>query len=105
MFGTEAYALEELNAEIASSFLCADLGLEEVAHDFEATPDATLNHAAYVQNWIQVLEKTPETLFKAISTAQKIEEHCLKVANIDPEKIREAESEPDIEEDDDIEVG
>ena len=105
MFGTEAYALEELNAEIASSFLCADLGLEEVAHDFEATPDATLNHAAYVQNWIQVLEKTPETLFKAISSAQKIEEHCLKVANIDLEKIRDAESEPDIEEDDDIEVG
>lgn len=105
-FGTEEYALEELNAEIASSFLCADLGLEEVIHEFESAPGAALNHAAYIQNWIQVLENNPEALFKAISTAQKIEEHCLKVANIDPEKIRGTESEPESElEEDDIEVG
>ncbi|MCR4777196.1 MAG: ssDNA-binding domain-containing protein [Saccharofermentans sp.] len=104
-FGSEAYALEELNAEIASSFLCADLGLEEVAHEFEETPGAALNHAAYVQNWIQVLENNPEALFKAISTAQKIEEYCFKVANIDPEKIRGTDPEEEPEVEDDIEVG
>ena len=105
-FGSKEYALEELNAEIASSFLCADLELEEVVHEHEDMPGAAMNHAAYVQNWIQVLENEPEALFKAISTAQKIEEHCLKVANIEPEKIRSMESEPEPElEEDDIEVG
>lgn len=89
-FGSPEYALEELNAEIASSFLCADLGLETVDHEYE---DAALNHAAYIQNWIQVLENNPEKLFEAINNAQKIEEYVLKIADIDLSKLQE----PDVE--------
>ena len=99
LFGSEAYALEELNAEIASSFLCADLGLEEVVHEFEETPGASLNHAAYVQNWIQVLENNPEKLFDAIATAQDIENYILKEANIDLDKLNEPDKAADIGED------
>lgn len=97
MFGTEEYALEELNAEIASSFLCADLYLEEVIHEFEETPDSSLNHAAYVQNWIHVLENNPEKLFEAITTAQEIENYILKEANIDLDKINNPETATDLD--------
>ena len=103
-FGSEAYALEELNAEIASSFLCADLGLEEVVHEFEEAPDASLNHAAYVQNWIQVLENSPEKLFDAISTAQEIETYILKEANIDLDKINNPDTEVNEDKDEDEEI-
>lgn len=109
MFGSEAYALEELNAEIASSFLCADLKLEETIPEFEELPDASLNHAAYVQNWIQVLENNPEKLFEAITTAQGIEDYILKEANIDIEKLNELENAAEIsseecEEDEEIDL-
>lgn len=104
MFGTQAYALEELNAEIASSFLCADLKIEEVEHEFEDTPENVMNHAAYVQSWIQVLENNPEKLFTAINTAQAIEEYILKSANIDLDKLNEQNKdvEDDIEEESDV---
>lgn len=65
VFGSTNYAKEELRAEIASSFITAELGLE--------ISDENMNrHKAYIQSWISVLEKNPNELFKAIQDADLI---------------------------------
>jgi antirestriction protein ArdC len=61
-FGTADYAREELRAEIASLMIGSELN---IGHDFG-------QHAAYVDNWIEVLEKEPNEILKASADAQKI---------------------------------
>src|SRR5690606_34161065 len=46
-FGDEAYAMEELVAELGSAFLCADIGI---------SPQPRPDHAAYVDHWLKVLK-------------------------------------------------
>lgn len=59
-FGENAYAMEELVAELGSAFLCADLGITN-----SPRPD----HAAYVGNWIRVLDSDPRAIFLASARA------------------------------------
>jgi len=59
-FGENAYAMEELVAELGAAFLCADLGVTN-----SPRPD----HAAYVGNWIRVLGSYPRALFLASARA------------------------------------
>jgi antirestriction protein ArdC len=61
-FGSPEYAREELRAEIASLMIGSELN---IGHDFG-------QHAAYVDNWIEVLEKEPNEIYKASADAQKI---------------------------------
>lgn len=65
--GTIPYAKEELKAEIGSSFLCADLGIE-------IDKDIVNRCKSYVQSWISLIEDKPNELFKAIHDAEKITE-------------------------------
>ncbi len=58
----EAYALEELIAELGSAFLCADLNVTN-----EPRPD----HAAYVQTWLRQIKENPLSLFVAASKAER----------------------------------
>lgn len=60
-FGSEAYAAEELVAELCAAFVCADLGLA-----VEPRPD----HAAYIASWLKVLREDPRAIFTAASKAQ-----------------------------------
>ncbi|TIS34102.1 zincin-like metallopeptidase domain-containing protein [Mesorhizobium sp.] len=60
-FGNEAYAMEELVAELAASFLCADLG---VAHDPRD------NTAAYLASWLAVLKNEKRAIITAAAKAQ-----------------------------------
>ena len=60
-FGEEAYAAEELIAELGAAFLCADLALAS-----EPRPD----HAAYVQTWLKVLRGDKRAIFTAAAKAQ-----------------------------------
>lgn len=60
-WGTEAYAAEELRAEICSACLCAELGI--------ATPMD--NHAAYVGSWLKLREDKFE-IFRAAKDARKM---------------------------------
>ena len=60
-FGSEAYAAEELVAELGAAFICAQLGLST-----EPRPD----HAAYVASWLQVLKNDKRAIFTAASKAQ-----------------------------------
>jgi antirestriction protein ArdC len=61
-WGDEGYAREELVAELASAFLCADLGL---------TPEVREDHAAYIGSWLKVLQNDKRAIFSAASHAQK----------------------------------
>lgn len=61
-FGTEAYAYEELIAEIGSVFLCLNLGIEDTPRD---------DHAKYVKGWLKVIKSNPKALYSAFSQAQK----------------------------------
>jgi antirestriction protein ArdC len=60
-FGDEAYAFEELVAELGAAFLCADLGLSN-----EPRPD----HAAYIASWLRALKHDKRAIFTAASKAQ-----------------------------------
>ena len=64
-FGSEAYAKEELRAEIASMLLGAELS---IGHD-------PSQHTAYIKSWIQVLEDEPLEIFRASADAEKIVNH------------------------------
>ena len=62
LFGTPAYAREELRAEIASYMLSSDIG---ISHD-------PSNHASYIASWIAVLDQDKTEIFKASNDAEKI---------------------------------
>jgi len=64
-FGSEAYAREELRAEIASLMLGEQLG---IGHE----PG---QHVAYVASWIRVLENDPRAIFRAATDAERITQH------------------------------
>jgi antirestriction protein ArdC len=61
-FGDEAYAMEELVAELGAAFLCADLGIAD-------TPRA--DHAQYLDNWLRVLKADKKAIFTAASKASQ----------------------------------
>jgi len=60
-FGEEAYAAEELVAELGAAFLCADLAL---------APEPRPDHAAYVASWLKVLRGDKRAIFTAAAKAQ-----------------------------------
>lgn len=61
-WGDEAYAREELVAELGAAFLCADLRL---------TPEAGTDHAAYIRSWLKVLKNDKRAIFAAAAHAQR----------------------------------
>jgi antirestriction protein ArdC len=61
-FGDDAYAAEELIAELGAAFLCADLGI---------TPEVRDDHAAYISHWLKVLKSDRRAIFTAASHAQR----------------------------------
>jgi len=70
-FGDEAYAFEELVAELGAAFMCAGFGISN-----EPRPD----HAAYVSSWLQVLREDPQAIFTAASKAQEAFEYLAHLA-------------------------
>ena len=66
-FGNEAYAREELRAEIASLLVGQEL---KIGHD-------PTQHAAYVQDWIRVLTDSPFEIHMAAADAEKIFNYLL----------------------------
>ena len=59
-FGTQAYAAEELVAELGAAFLCAYLGIE-----------GKLRHAEYIAHWIALLKDDARAIFTASSQASR----------------------------------
>ena len=62
LFGDNAYAAEELIAEMGSAFLCTDLGI---------TPDVREDHAQYLGHWLAVLKNDNRAIFTAAAQAQR----------------------------------
>ena len=58
--GVEAYAFEELVAEIGAAFLCAQCGL-----------DGVVEHASYIATWLDALRRDKRLIFVAAGAAQK----------------------------------
>ena len=76
------YAKEELVAEISSSFLMKNIGLNVKAEHYD-------NHKAYIQSWISILEDKPSELFKAINESNKVVDYIEeKVKEMNMEMIR-----------------
>lgn len=65
-FGDDAYAVEELVAEIGAAFVCADLGI---------APEERSDHAAYLATWLKVLKADKRAIFSAAAHAQRAADH------------------------------
>lgn len=59
-FGNEAYAAEELIAELSAAFLCARFNIA-----------GELRHSSYIASWLRVLKNDNKAIFKAAALAQK----------------------------------
>lgn len=64
----EAYAFEELVAEISSVFLCCG---------FEKELKSIQNNKSYIKSWAKEIKKNNDYLYKAISSAEKVANHVL----------------------------
>lgn len=69
-FGSEAYAREELVAELSSAFLCASLGIVP-----------TVRHADYIGNWLTILKNDSRAIVSAASHASKASDFLLAFTN------------------------
>jgi len=78
-FGDNAYAFEELVAELGAVMLCSEHGIEAVSRP---------SHACYIKNWIETLKADPKALWTAGSKAQQATDYILGFA--EAEEIDEA---------------
>lgn len=78
-FGDDAYAAEELVAELGAAFTTARL-------DITNTPRA--DHAAYLGHWLRILKADSKALFAAASQAQKAVDY---IANLQVESSDQVE--------------
>jgi antirestriction protein ArdC len=58
-FGAQAYAAEELIAELGAAFLCAEFSI-----------DGVVPHAAYIESYLTLFENDSKAIFTAASKAQ-----------------------------------
>ena len=72
-FGDDAYAFEELVAELGAAFVVGSVGFV----------DATIeNHAAYVENWLKVLKNDKTAIFTASKQASLAYDFILEKAGL-----------------------
>lgn len=71
-FGKQAYAAEELVAEIGAAFLLARHGLASTPHP---------NHAAYVASWLPLLREDPRAIFVAAAQASRAVEWLFEITS------------------------
>ncbi len=65
-YGTSAYAVEELVAELSGAFTCAILGI---------SPTPRPDHAQYLAHWLNVLRADPKALHAIAGKAQTATDH------------------------------
>lgn len=76
-FGSEAYAFEELIAELGAAFVCADLGI---------IPVTMADHASYIDSWLRVLKSDKKAIFTAASQASKAHGFLMERVAVAPAK-------------------
>jgi len=68
-FGSNAYAMEELVAELGAAFLCADL---------EIATEAREENASYLSHWLEILKSNNRAIFTAAAHAQRAADYIHK---------------------------
>ena len=71
-FGDNAYAMEEMVAELGAAFLCGDLGI---------TAEPRADHAEYIGHWLRILKADSKAIFTAASAANKAAEFLTHLAD------------------------
>ncbi|NDL66050.1 ArdC family protein [Acerihabitans arboris] len=66
-FGSEAYAFEEIIAELGSAFLMADLGIV-----------GEVQHESYIASWLKALKNDKRYIFKAAGAASKAHRYLME---------------------------
>jgi antirestriction protein ArdC len=85
-FGDEAYAMEELVAELGAAFLLTELGVPQ-SEDLN-------NVTAYLGHWLKVLQRDHSAIFTAASAANAAADHILSYSRTnDQPEVEEAGSE------------
>ena len=67
-FGARDYSLEELVAELCAAFLCAEAGIDQAVLE---------NQTAYLQGWLENLQKDQSAFVTAAARAQKAADFIL----------------------------
>jgi antirestriction protein ArdC len=67
-FGSNAYAAEELIAELGAAFLCGGFGFHAETRE---------DHAGYLAHWIDVMRADSRAIFTAAAAAQKAADYLL----------------------------
>lgn len=84
-WGDEAYAVEELRAEIASAILASETGVP-----MSQDPKHLENHAAYLRSWIKAIKNDPMAIFSAAKDADLMANYMLglerEMTALDPHK-------------------
>lgn len=73
-FGTEAYAIEELIAELGAAFLSAELGI---------ATEPRIDHARYISSWLKVLKNDKRAIFTAATKASEATNFLKNLASAD----------------------
>jgi len=66
-FGSEGYAKEELIAELAAIFICAEHGID---YDLQG-------HANYLASWSKAIKDSDSYFLQAATAAQKVCDYCM----------------------------
>ena len=77
-FGDQAYAFEELVAELGSAFLSGDLGLSTELH-----------HAEYLGHWVKLLRDHRQAIFTAAARASEAAGYLSALAGAEPQGSEE----------------
>ncbi len=80
-FGSAAYAMEELVAELGSAMLCAYFGVRS---------ELRRDHAAYLGHWLSVLREQPQALLGVAAKASQAMEYLLAGAQTSVSEVDEA---------------
>lgn len=78
-FGSEAYAVEELIAELSAAFLSAHCRIP-----------GQLQHSSYIASWLKVLKSDKRAIFMAAAQAQKAADYLLTPMSQQPEVSQQA---------------
>jgi antirestriction protein ArdC len=84
-FGDEAYAMEELRAEVSAFFVACRTG-------FKPSDQHVESHAAYTSHWLKKLGDDKREFTKAVGDAREISDYLIERGQ-EHQKVREAKAE------------
>ena len=85
-FGDQAYAFEELCAEMAACLLGMEIGVR---------PQMLDSHASYIANWAKILKDRPNALVEAAGHAQRATDYLLAFSRPRSDQASEAPPTPE----------